>query len=269
MTVTITEGKKHDSGMLADSNLLAVMEQHAIAPDGRRMCVYGDPAYPLRVHLQAPFRHVHLTPEMQAFNKGMNEARVAVEWLFGDIANYFKFLDFKKNLKIELSCSQHDLTLLLLLLEYHGLLLLKESHHFSIGWSVELKTSMSGNVSSSNSVVQARRMVDQLRVEVGMERFKVLYPAKTWAQEISLAAAELAQYCQDHRCSDPLLTGIAASSNPFKDKKTCRLPGDLWMPVTKEVCPTSNWDRGFRTPDRTEKAWMVPLLSPAHTSPSW
>jgi hypothetical protein len=26
-----------------------------------------------------------------------------VEWVFGDITNYFKFLDFKKNLKIGLS----------------------------------------------------------------------------------------------------------------------------------------------------------------------
>lgn len=40
---------------------------------------------------------------MMAFNKGMSEVRVSVEWLFGDIANYFKFMDFKKNLKIGLS----------------------------------------------------------------------------------------------------------------------------------------------------------------------
>ena len=40
---------------------------------------------------------------MCAYNKSMSEVRVSVEWLFGDIANYFKFLDFKKNLKIELS----------------------------------------------------------------------------------------------------------------------------------------------------------------------
>ena len=33
----------------------------------------------------------------------MSEVRVSVEWVFGDIASYFKFLDFKKNLKIELS----------------------------------------------------------------------------------------------------------------------------------------------------------------------
>ena len=33
----------------------------------------------------------------------MSSVRIAVEWIFGDIVNYFKFLDFKKNLKLELS----------------------------------------------------------------------------------------------------------------------------------------------------------------------
>lgn len=33
----------------------------------------------------------------------MNYVRVLVEWLFGDIVNYFVFLDFNKNLKIGLS----------------------------------------------------------------------------------------------------------------------------------------------------------------------
>ena len=40
----------------------------------------------LRVHLQGPFRNPHLTPLMK--------------WLFGDVINYFKLLDFKKNVKI-------------------------------------------------------------------------------------------------------------------------------------------------------------------------
>ncbi|XP_069005369.1 guanine nucleotide-binding protein G(I)/G(S)/G(O) subunit gamma-7-like [Embiotoca jacksoni] len=72
---------------------------------------------------------------------------------------------------------------------------------------------MSGKMcSSSNSVIQAQKLVDQLQVEAGMERFK-----------ISLTAADLVQYCKDHRRGDPLLTGIAASSNPFKDKKSCAL----------------------------------------------
>ncbi|KAM6913776.1 guanine nucleotide-binding protein G(I)/G(S)/G(O) subunit gamma-7-like [Anarhichas minor] len=71
---------------------------------------------------------------------------------------------------------------------------------------------MSGKMCSSNSVIQAQKLVDQLRVEASTERIK-----------ISLTAADLVRYCQEHRRQDPLLTGIAASSNPFKDKKSCVL----------------------------------------------
>ena len=68
------------------------------------MCVYGDPAYPLCIHLQAPYRRgLHLTQEMEDYNKAMSSVRVSDEWLFGDIINSFKFLDFKKNLKIGLT----------------------------------------------------------------------------------------------------------------------------------------------------------------------
>lgn len=96
------EGKRHDAAMLVDSGLLNDLEQYAFS-DGQPMCLYGDPAYPLRVHLQAPYRNRQLTPAMTAFNKSMSAVRVSVEWIFGDIVNYFKFLDFKKNLKIGLS----------------------------------------------------------------------------------------------------------------------------------------------------------------------
>ena len=74
-----------------------------MSPFGQPMCIYGDPAYPLRLHLQTPFRNAVLTPDMQAFNDSMSAVRVSVEWLFGDIVNYFKFVDFKKKLKIGLS----------------------------------------------------------------------------------------------------------------------------------------------------------------------
>ncbi|CAH3150859.1 unnamed protein product, partial [Pocillopora meandrina] len=43
------------------------------------------------------------TADMEAFNSAMSSARTSVEWLFGDISNSFKFLDFKKNLKLGLS----------------------------------------------------------------------------------------------------------------------------------------------------------------------
>jgi len=42
---------------------------------------------------------------MEQYNFDMSAVRVSVEWLFGDIINDFKFLDFKKNLKIGMSCS--------------------------------------------------------------------------------------------------------------------------------------------------------------------
>ncbi|KAJ8398724.1 hypothetical protein AAFF_G00419210 [Aldrovandia affinis] len=71
---------------------------------------------------------------------------------------------------------------------------------------------MTGKGCSSNSVLQARWVVEQLRVEASMKRIK-----------ISIAVAQLVQYCQEHSRSDPLLTGIATSANPFKDKKTCML----------------------------------------------
>ena len=89
--------------MLADSGLLQNLQQFAFSPAGQAMCIYGDPAYPLCIHLQAPFRNHALTPQMQAYNVAMSGVRTSVEWLFGYIINYFKFLDFKKNLKIQLS----------------------------------------------------------------------------------------------------------------------------------------------------------------------
>ena len=89
--------------MLGDSGLLQQLQQYAHSPAGHPMCIYGDPAYPLRLQLQAPFRNVVLTPQMQAFNSSMSSVRSCVEWLFGDIVNFFKFIDFKKNLKIGLS----------------------------------------------------------------------------------------------------------------------------------------------------------------------
>ena len=97
------EGKRHDSGMLADSGLLNMLQQHSFDTNGNPLCIYGDPAYPLRVHLQAGFRGANLSAQQKEWNKSMSQVRVSVEWIFGDILNFFKFLDFKKNFKIGLS----------------------------------------------------------------------------------------------------------------------------------------------------------------------
>ncbi|CAH3183760.1 unnamed protein product [Porites lobata] len=56
------EGKKHDAGMLRDSGLYNDLQRYAFSPTGQPLCIYGDPAYPLRIHIQAPFRNGILTP---------------------------------------------------------------------------------------------------------------------------------------------------------------------------------------------------------------
>ena len=94
----------HDAAMLAESGFLRDLNTYAFSPVGVPLCIYGDPAYPLRIHLQAPFRNTaRLTQQMELFNMSMSKVRMSVEWIFGDIINDFKFLDFKKNLKMGLS----------------------------------------------------------------------------------------------------------------------------------------------------------------------
>ena len=88
--------------MLGDSGPLQELQRYAHSPAGHPMCI-SDPAYPLRVQLQASFGNVVLTPEVQAFNSSLTSVGSCVEWVFVYIVNFFKFSDFKKNLKIGLS----------------------------------------------------------------------------------------------------------------------------------------------------------------------
>ena len=89
--------------MLAMPRLLDALQRYSVSLYGHTLCIYGDPAYPLRPCFQAPFRGAVLTPYQQGWNKSLTEVRVSVGWMFGDIVNYFEFLDFKKGLKISLS----------------------------------------------------------------------------------------------------------------------------------------------------------------------
>ena len=49
------------------------------------------------------FNGARLSQQQVDLNTRMSEVRVSVEWIFGDKITYFKFLDFKKNLKNGLS----------------------------------------------------------------------------------------------------------------------------------------------------------------------
>ena len=83
------KGKRHDSNMLHQSELLPPLEQHAV-DNGTPLCLYGDPAYLLGFHLQGPFKDRQLTPGMSS---------VSVEWMFGSIWNYFVLIHIKNNKK--------------------------------------------------------------------------------------------------------------------------------------------------------------------------
>ena len=85
------EGKRHDCSLLRESNLLQNLAQYAHDNNGNPLYLYGDPAYPLRIHLQCPFKNPS-TPQ-EEFNKEMSRLRVSVEWLFGDISNWWAFID--------------------------------------------------------------------------------------------------------------------------------------------------------------------------------
>ena len=96
------EGRRHDNYMLAESGLLQNLQQHSWNRN-QPLCIYGDPAYPLNIHLQAPFRGANLTEEQALYNTKMSSVRVSVEWLFGLVTNYFKFVDFKRMQRIGMS----------------------------------------------------------------------------------------------------------------------------------------------------------------------
>ena len=58
-------GNRHDARIRADYRLLNLLEKFAFSPVGEPVCMYVDPAYPMRVHLlQAPFRDARLTAFM-------------------------------------------------------------------------------------------------------------------------------------------------------------------------------------------------------------
>ena len=71
------EGRRHDSTMLHESSLFNDLRRFAWY-NNQPLCIYGDPAYQLSVHLQAPYRQAQNNQDMINYNKAMSEVRVTV-----------------------------------------------------------------------------------------------------------------------------------------------------------------------------------------------
>ncbi|XP_059513628.1 guanine nucleotide-binding protein G(I)/G(S)/G(O) subunit gamma-10 isoform X2 [Myotis daubentonii] len=82
-------------------------------------------------------------------------------------------------------------------------------------------------MSSGASVYALQRLVEQLKLEAGVERIKVRRRRPLLGAEqggrVSQAAAELQQYCMQNACKDALLVGVPAGSNPFREPRSCAL----------------------------------------------
>ena len=94
------EARRHDAGILRDSELLDDLRAHFDRVDGDNYTLYGDPAYPVSRYLLGPFKGAYLVGGKKEWNKRMSSVRQAVEWGFGSVLVLFAFLDFKKNQKI-------------------------------------------------------------------------------------------------------------------------------------------------------------------------
>lgn len=86
-------GRRHDAGILRDSNLYTQLEECARFDNDEKYVLYGDPAYPVMELLLCPYSGRRLTDEQQLFNTSMSSVRQAVEWGFGKIISEFAFLD--------------------------------------------------------------------------------------------------------------------------------------------------------------------------------
>ncbi|OXA55035.1 hypothetical protein Fcan01_10212 [Folsomia candida] len=92
-------GRRHDSYMLAESNLMWNLQNHLGAEN---LHLYGDKGYALQQHLITPYQGNDLPPQHRQFNLVISRMRICVEWEFGELFEQFAFLDLKKNQKIYL-----------------------------------------------------------------------------------------------------------------------------------------------------------------------
>ena len=94
------EGRRHDGGTLAESGLEEKLES---VPELTNQFLYADQGYGISKFIITPYKGAQLTTDQKKWNRKMSQARICVEWAFGEVVELWAFVDFKKNLKIGLS----------------------------------------------------------------------------------------------------------------------------------------------------------------------
>ncbi|EHB00857.1 Dapper-like protein 3 [Heterocephalus glaber] len=87
----------------------------------------------------------------------------------------------------------------------HRRVLARSAPHSCLVFNLYPAAAMSNNMAK---IAEARKTVEQLKLEVNIDRMKV-----------SQAAAELLAFCETHAKDDPLVTPVPAAENPFRDKR--------------------------------------------------
>lgn len=62
--------------------------------------IYGDFAYPMRIHLQAPYRQGNLSGDQINYKEAMREVRETVGWPFAEVKTCLNLLTSKLSLKL-------------------------------------------------------------------------------------------------------------------------------------------------------------------------
>lgn len=93
------DGRRGDGGILQDSNLIPFLRSYD-AING--YYVFGDSAYPTNDVMISMYRGQNLPDWAAAFNRLMAKVRVSVEWGYNQVRTNFAYVDWRKQLKIEL-----------------------------------------------------------------------------------------------------------------------------------------------------------------------
>jgi hypothetical protein len=95
------EGSRHDSTMLAESQLLNTLQILMPGDDGLPIYkLYGDPAYSISLYLCKAIPNAAPGSEEAQWNKEMSSVRQIVEWGFKEIVAQWKFLNNKEEMKV-------------------------------------------------------------------------------------------------------------------------------------------------------------------------